>query len=185
MDTQPNPVDECGHAARSLAGALSAENGPPAERARQAEARSALDWLCRATGAIAAGCWRCEGESLILVAFSARNEMPLDVQQAFQEATAHVRLDQTALAIVQAVHARRTVTAEPPPAGETGQGSPAWLRRFAARQSAAVPVIAGGRVVAALAVASTRLFEAREIALIEAVAGGLGHLHPTAMGHTE
>ena len=133
-------------------------------------AADALAELRRQTGALAAGFWKRTGNRLVLAAFNAGDEMPGDVQTAFRAATSDVSLDQTALAIVQAVHARRSVTAVPPPEGETGSGSPAWLRRFAARQSAAVPVVVGDSVVAALAVASTRLFQPEEIAVIESVA---------------
>ena len=133
-------------------------------------ATEALAGLRRQAGALAAGFWKRTGNHLVLATFNAGDEMPADVQTAFCAATANVSLDQTALAIVQAVHARKSVTAVPPPEGETGSGSPAWLRRFAARQSAAVPVVVGEAVVAALAVASTRLFQPEEIAAIEAVA---------------
>lgn len=144
--------------------------------ARSPEARTALSWLCNATRALAAGFWLRDGEFLTLASFSAHVEMPDDVQQAFQAATARVSLDQTALAIVQAVHARHTVTAVPPPEGQAGQGSPEWLRRFAARQSAAVPVQVRGEVRAALAVATTYLFLPNEIETIETVARKLGAL---------
>lgn len=146
------------------------------EAADDRAATEALAGLRQQTGALAAGIWKRTGSHLVLRAFNASDEMPVDVQSAFRAATANVSLDQTALAIVQAVLAGKTVTAVPPPEGEAGAGSPAWLRRFAARQSAAVPVVVDGSVVAAIAVASTRLFQPEEVAAIEAVASEIGRV---------
>lgn len=153
---------------RAIAQALI--DGAHNEAADDRAATEALSGLRQMTGALAAGFWKRTGNHLVLRAFNAGDDMPGDVQSAFRAATANVSLDQTALAIVQAVLAGKTVTAVPPPEGETGAGSPAWLRRFAARQSAAVPVVVDGSVVAAIAVASTRLFRPEEVAAIEAVA---------------
>ncbi len=82
--------------------------------------------------------------------------MPVDVQEAFRSATARVGLDRIDLAIVRAVVTGEMAVAEPPPVGEEGSGSPAWLRRFAARRSIALPLRESEEVVGAIAVAFSR-----------------------------
>ncbi len=113
------------------------------------EIRAAVDGL-------AAGVWERDDGVLILRSFSAKDEMPPDVQGAFRSATARVGLDRTDLAIVRAVVEGDMAVAEPPPVGEEGSGSPAWLRRFAARRSIALPLRESGRIVGAIAVAFSR-----------------------------
>jgi hypothetical protein len=105
---------------------------------------------------LAAGIWRLEDGHLVLCSFAARDEMPPDVQVAFREATARVSLHRTELAIVQAVVTGDLASAEPPPEGVPGSGSPAWLRRFAARRSIALPVRREEGIVGAMAVAFSR-----------------------------
>lgn len=105
---------------------------------------------------LAAGLWRLVDGHLVLSEFSAKEEMPPDVQDAFRKATSRVPLDRTDLAIVRAVLTGDLAAAEPPPEGQEGSGSPAWLRRFAARRSIALPIRKEGVIVGALAVAFAR-----------------------------
>jgi hypothetical protein len=131
-----------------------------------------------------------EAGRLVLVAFAADASMPADVQAGFRAATGDVSLGQTAFAIVQAVHAGRLVTADaPPPDASAPQNSapvatapdtvaheassPGWLRRFGARQSAATPILAAGRLFGTFALASTTTIPPGVLAKLDSVAARL------------
>jgi GAF domain-containing protein len=156
---------------------------------------TALDGLRRDWQGLAIGLWRAVPETrlpaplgrsldeeqsteavrLVLVAFAAEASMPADVQAGFRAATGDVSLDQTAFAIVQAAHAGRLVTANAP-ASETlphEASSPGWLRRFGARQSAAIPILAAGRLFGTFALASTTTITPSVLAQLDSVAARL------------
>src|SRR5438105_2078358 len=99
-----------------------------------------LSRFVEATGAVAAGCWRMEDETLNLVGFGSVREMPSDVSQGFQDATRKVSLNQTNLGIVQASLSKKPTIAYRDP-GQTGlDGSASWIVKFAGSTSLAVPI---------------------------------------------
>jgi GAF domain-containing protein len=156
----------------------------------------ALDGLRRTWGGLAIGLWRAVPDTrgpglwdrsvmeddptpagrLVLVGFAADASMPGDVQAGFRAATGDVSLEQTAFAIVQAVHAGRlvTATAPAPEALASEASSPGWLRRFGARQSAATPILGAGRLLGTFALASTETIPPDVLAELDAVASRLG-----------
>jgi GAF domain-containing protein len=179
--------------------ALAAASGEPDPLRLAPEVRgrieTVLDGLRRDWQGLAIGLWRAVPETrspeplgrsldkeqsteagrLVLVAFAADASMPADVQAGFRAATGDVSLDQTAFAIVQAVHAGRLVTADAP-ASETlphEASSPGWLRRFGARQSAATPILAAGRLLGTFALASTTTIPPGVLAKLDSVAARL------------
>ncbi len=155
-----------------------------------------LDGLRREWGGLAIGLWLAipdsrgpglldrtvvEGQStrpgrLVLVGFAADASMPGEVQAGFRAATGDVSLEQTAFAIVQAVHAGRLVTATAPAPEEMANdaSSPGWLRRFGARQSAATPILGAGRLLGTFALASIETIPPDVLAELDAVATALG-----------
>ena len=115
-------------------------------RPSHGSALEVVEGLRREVGARAAGVWWMAGDRLEQVAFAAAEDMPEEVAGAFAEATRTVSLGLTELGIVvAAIRAEVAVSRAAELPGETGSG--AWLRRFGAERSVAVPLIAAGRVV--------------------------------------
>lgn len=115
-----------------------------------------LSRLVEATGAIAAGCWRMENETLNLIGFGSVKEMLPEVRQGFQDATRKVCLNQTNLGIVQASVSKKPTIAHRDP-GQTGlDGSASWIVKFAASTSLAVPIFdsCSRTVIGALAIST-------------------------------
>lgn len=125
---------------------------------REVSVFDALGELLEITDSRAVGLWRLEGNSLQLVGFQAKSDMPADVKRGFAEATRTVSLNQTGLGIVKAAVDRRPAVAHRE-AGETGlSDSAGWLARFEAVQSLAVPIGEGERMTGVLAMSTANRF---------------------------
>lgn len=116
--------------------------------------------LLQVTDARAVGCWSHRDGLLCLSGFLAVNEMPIEVQSQFIEATRSVRLTETQFGIVQAVMAQgpalnyRSESSSVEPVGSIG-----WLGRFEAASSLAIPVLEKNELRGTLAVATAKRIE--------------------------
>ncbi len=137
----------------------------------------ALEELLAATDSRAVGLWRIESQSLQLVGFRAKPDMPAEVQSGFAEATRQVPLDQIGLGIVKAVVNRGPAVANVE-VGKLGLAdSASWLAKFEAVQSLAVPIFDGEHIAGVLAMSTARRFRENDETwrLLTGVAGRLGN----------
>lgn len=137
---------------------------------------AALDRLLAVTGSRATGLWRATDESLTLVAFRAVSDMPANVREEFRQITSQLPLAKTELGVVKAA-----ATGQPVPAylevnaGELS-GSATWLKRFACRQSLALPIDVGETLYGVIAISTPEEFTAESrtwrymVALAQAIA---------------
>ena len=145
-------------------------------RKSEGSVENALDDLLTETDSRAVGLWRLDSESLHLVGFRAKPDMPAEVRTGFADATRQVPLFQTGLGIVKAVVKRGPAVANVE-AGQAGLAdSASWLAKFEAVQSLAVPIFAGEDIIGVLAMSTAHPFREHDETwqLLTGVAGRLG-----------
>jgi len=146
------------------------------ELRKQKRVSSVLDLLLENLDGRAIGLWRCDSGFLKQVGFRAVPDMAEQVQREFAELTREVSLENTGLGIVKAVIERKPAIGTLSSAESGLPGSSAWLVKFGAQQSYAVPIFEEDEVVGVFAISTKCIHQAGDSVweIQSQIAAGIG-----------